>query len=93
MTTQYTADFKPLEAELWLVGRIRDHIAHIFNGDTEPTVRKERIRRAIIAGELQMVILGRHAGKSENYLQFFERHYGEPLEPKTQKGKSNVAIA
>jgi hypothetical protein len=93
MTTQYAGEFKPLEAELWLVGRIRDHISQIFTGDTDATVRKERIRRAIIAGGLQIVILGRHAGKAENYAQAFERLYGEPLEPKTLKGKQNAAIA
>lgn len=76
-------EFKPLDAELWLVGRLRDHIAQIFTGDTDPAVRKERIRRAIVNAELQSVILGKNAaGKTENYTEAFERLYGEPLKRK-----------
>ena len=85
-------EFKSLDAELWLVGRLRDHIAQIFTSDTDPNIRKERIRRAIVAAELQDAILGRHAGKVENYSQVFERLYGEPLEPKSKKGKQSCSV-
>jgi hypothetical protein len=82
MTTQYTAEFNPLDAEMWLAKRITQHLSAVFIETTSRDIRKERIRRAIIAGALDVVILGRHAGKPETYTQAFERLYGEPLQPK-----------
>lgn len=74
---------KQLSDELWLVGRLRDHIAQIFTGDTDPVIRRDRIRRAIVNAELATVILGKNAaGKAENYAEAFERLYGEPLAKK-----------
>lgn len=54
----------------------------IFAGETDPAIRRERIRRAIVNAELGDTPLGKHAGKIENYAQAFERLYGEPLVPK-----------
>lgn len=81
-------EFKIIGAETWLLGRLQMHIAQQFTGETDPDVRKERVRRAIIVGELDKVILGNRAGGgSENYADAFERLYGEPLRPKL-KGKT-----
>lgn len=87
--TQNPLQFKQIDAELWLVGRLRDHIAQIFTGGTDPEIRRERIRRAIMAAELSAVILGKNnaTGKAETYADAFERLYHEPLQPKTRKGK------
>lgn len=82
------AQFKMLDAELWLLGRLQQHLAQIFTGETDADVRRERVRRAIIAGELEQIILGKRAdGKVENYADAFERLYHEPLQPKQRKGK------
>lgn len=85
--TQAALNFTPkqLADELWFVGRLRDHLAQIFTGDTDPATRRERLRRAIVNAELESVILGKHAGKSETYANAFERLYGEPLQPKPQR--------
>lgn len=86
--TQAALNFssKQLDAELWFVGRLRDHLAQIFTGDTDPATRRERLRRAIVNAELESVILGKNAaGKSETYADAFERLYGEPLQPKPQR--------
>lgn len=72
---------KQLSDELWFVGRLRDHLAQIFTGDTDPDTRRERIRRAIVNAEIQTVILGKNAaGKPETYADAFQRLYGEPLQ-------------
>jgi hypothetical protein len=76
------------DAELWLLGRLQHHLAQVFTGETDPDVRKERVRRAIILGELDLIILGKRAGGgAENYAQAFERLYGEPLHKPKPKGK------
>lgn len=80
-----------LDAELWFVGRLRDHIAQIFTGDTDRDVRRERIRQAIVSAQLERVILGKNAaGKPENYSDAFERLYGEPLQRPNPKGKKHA---
>lgn len=91
--SQTQNSFALIDAELWLVGRLRDHIAQIFTGGTDPEIRRERIRRAIIAAELSAVILGKNnaTGKAETYADAFERLYHQPLQPKTRKGKANAA--
>lgn len=86
--SQNTLGFRTLDAELWLLGRLQHHIAQIFTGETDADVRRERVRRAIIVGELNKIVLGKRAGGgAETYEEAFERLYGEPLQPK-QKGKS-----
>lgn len=88
MNATSQTSFKQLGAETWLLGRLQMHIAQLFDERTDPEVRKERVRRAIIVGELDKVILGKRAGGgSENYADAFERLYGEPLRPKL-KGKT-----
>ena len=81
-------EFNKLDAELWLLGRLQSHLAQIFTGETDCDVRRERVRRAIIIGELDSIILGKRAGGgSETYAQAFERLYGEPLHKPKLKGK------
>jgi hypothetical protein len=87
--SQNAFGFKTLDAEMWLLGRLQQHIAQVFSGATDPDVRRERVRRAIILGELDQTILGKRAGGgAENYAQAFERLYGEPLHIDKRKGKS-----
>lgn len=82
------SSFKKLDAEMWLLGRLQHHIAQVFTGETDTDVRRERVRRAIILGELEQIILGKRAGGgSETYAQAFERLYGEPLHKPKLKGK------
>lgn len=86
--SQRTAEFATIDAELWLLGRLQMQLAQIFTGATDPDIRKERVRRAIIVGELDAVILGKRAGGgSESYAAAFERLYGEPLHKPKTKGK------
>jgi hypothetical protein len=83
-----SAQFKMIDAEMWLLDRLTHHIVQVFTGTTDPETRKERVRRAIILGELDSIILGKRAGGgSENYAQAFERLYGEPLHKPKLKGK------
>lgn len=83
------SQFKILDAELWLLGRLQLHIVQVFTGTTDPAIRRERVRRAIILGELNEIVLGKRAGGgSETYVQAFARLYGEPLEP--TKGKNRA---
>lgn len=75
--------------EGYIVRRLREHGAHIYAvSDQFPL--KERIRRAILDGKLELAIIGRNSAtkKCETYAQCFERFYDEPLEPKSRKGKS-----
>jgi hypothetical protein len=88
MTEQSSLQFKNLDAELWILKRLQMHLAQVFDGRTDPDVRRERVRLAIIAGGLESIVIGHRAGGgSETYTQAFERLYGEPLEP-PRKGKS-----
>lgn len=74
---------KRFDAELWLAKRLQNHLAAVFNGLTDPDVRKARIRRCILTAELEDTIVGTNAlGKTETYSQAFERLYSEPLKPK-----------
>lgn len=88
MSTTSQSSFKKLDAEMWLLGRLQHHLAQIFTGETDDDVRRERVRRAIILGELDSIILGKRAGGgSETYAQAFERLYGEPLHKPKLKGE------
>jgi hypothetical protein len=78
--------FKAFDAEQFFMRRLHDHRCSIFAGTTDSSTRKERIRAAIIDGDLASTIIGKtKAGKAETYSQFFERHYGEPLTPKGKR--------
>lgn len=85
---EFKFTFKDFDVEQFFVRRLHDHRRKIDAGITDPDERRERIRFAIIEGHLDCAIIGRHprTKKPETYGQCFERHYGEPLEPKRPKG-------
>jgi hypothetical protein len=73
-------EFRRFDAEAYLARRLKDSGDRVFAGITDPKIRMERFRRAIIDGGHACAIAGRSlAGKSETYAQLFERMYGQPL--------------
>jgi hypothetical protein len=75
--------------EAWLARRLLDQTGvDVFTGTTDPTIRRERIRAAILEHSLATIVLGKGAeGKPENYSQIFQRLYGAPLiEPNSKQG-------
>ncbi len=86
--SQYAAEFSHFDSETYLAKRLKEHGVLVFIGVTDPAIRKERFRTAIIDGGKDCVIVGRNlAGKVETYEQLFARIYGEPLHAKSRKGK------
>lgn len=87
--------FAPLDHELYLAKRLGDHGAGVFTGLTDPAIRRERIRAAILEHGLELVILGRGKDKKpESYAQVFERLYGEPLNgSKRQPRKASAGVS
>ena len=82
--------FHDFDVEAFFVTRLAQHGTSITIGRTDPKIRKDRIRKAILDNKREFTIIGQFAGsrKAETYKQLFERHYGEPLSltEKTQKG-------
>ncbi len=76
--TQHCRD---VSVEAYFERRLREHcgLGYVFDGITDPSVRKERIRRGILDHELGAAIIGRRGAKSETYRQAFERHFREKL--------------
>jgi hypothetical protein len=68
-----------LDAETWLVARVKAHITGIFDGATDPSIRKDRMRRVLRDNGLDCVIAGNKNGKPETYAEVFRRLYGEAL--------------
>jgi hypothetical protein len=79
-----------LNAEAWLVKRLGEHGAKVFDGDTTPEIRRQRIREVIIEQQLPSVVIGRSAGRPETYRQVFERIYGIKLDD-VPRGTSKVS--
>jgi hypothetical protein len=72
--------FQQFDAETFLAKRLKDHGMAVFIGATNPMIRKDRFRKAIVAARLDAVIVGKNtAGKTETYAQLFERIYSEKL--------------
>ena len=65
--------FDAFDAELKLAAKL--HQAGAFNGVTDQRLRRERCRAFILDGGLQ----DEPSGHGQNYRQYFERTYGEPL--------------
>ena len=86
--------FTDFDVEAFFVTRLAQHGTSITIGRTDPQIRKERIRKAILDNKREFTIIGAFAGskKAETYQQLFERHYGEPLftDSETVKGKQNA---
>ena len=87
--SQAALDFPVItQAEDFFVKQLRAKGAYIYPvSDAFPI--KERIRRAILDNKLDYAIIGRNSAtkKCETYAECFARLYGEPLEPKPNKGK------
>lgn len=69
-----------IDAELWLLERMRAHCIPIgdpFDGVTEPHERRQRFRDALQGYEA--INCGTRAGKSVTYAEAFERLYAEKL--------------
>ena len=67
-----------IAVESWIARRLRR--ADLFAGVTTPDERRERVRRAILDGRLEMAVAGKRAGQAcETWREVFERVYGEPL--------------
>lgn len=79
-----------LNAEAWLAKRLGEHGAGVFTGLTDPDIRRERIREAITANLLELVIIGATDRKPETYEQAFERVYGEPLKATKRKARTDL---
>ncbi len=76
------------DAESFLIRRLADHGVTVYAVSTCSETTMQRIRDAINRGGLDAVIVGRNLhGKAETYEQLFHRIYGEPLIPRTRKGK------
>lgn len=58
-----------------LVRRLGNHGVHVNDGVTDPDIRKERIRRAILDNDLAEVIVG----NTVRYREAFKLTYGEEL--------------
>ena len=77
-----------LAAEMQFAERMGKKGAAIFLGDSTPDQRKELFRKTIIDGGIEFVVCiakTRKSGKPETFGEFFERFYGEPLQPKRKK--------
>jgi hypothetical protein len=89
--SQHSLDFSHFDAESYFVRRLKDHGRTVFAGVSDPGIRRERIRAAILEGGLDVAIIGRRPDqKPETYAAAFQRFYGEPLEPK-RKEKSHAS--
>lgn len=69
-----------LHDEAWLAQRMLDHRGpDVFDGTTDPTIRKERMREAINSCGLACVVIGAKEGKPVNWRDAFKSLYGEEL--------------
>lgn len=73
-----------LEAEDWLKSRLEQHGIDLYAGGPYEHYR-DRLAAAIVRNGIATVVVGRHAGKPENYQQCFERLYQQPLVPKAKR--------
>lgn len=73
-----------IEAEDWIGRRLLEHGCDLYLAGDFPTYR-DRLRAAIVANGIGLVIIGRHDGRPETYSACFQRLYGEPLVPKAKR--------
>lgn len=67
-----------IDVEVWISRRLLR--SDLFAGVTTPEERRERVRRAIVDGELEEAIAGKRKDAScETWSQLFERVYGQPV--------------
>ncbi len=69
-----------LHDEAWLAKRMLDHRGpDVFDGTTDLTIRKQRMREAINTCGLACVVIGAKEGKPVNWREAFKSLYGEEL--------------
>jgi hypothetical protein len=69
-----------LHDEAWMAQRMLDHRGpDVFDGTTDPNIRKQRFREAINSCGLACVVIGAKEGKPVNWRVAFESLYGEKL--------------
>ena len=72
--------FDQLDREMWFIDRMHQHgvpgVMELLAGVTDDATRRERIREAIHDHHLGDVVIGRHNGRSETYMQCFARVLG-----------------
>lgn len=79
------------DIERYFAVRLKQHGSKIdiFAGSTTFEIRRERIRTAIIEGHFDVTVIGRNpSGAAETYEKLFARYYGEPLEPRSRKTRT-----
>jgi hypothetical protein len=71
-----------MDAEIGLANRLHEqgvNVGAIFDGRTEPTHRRETIRKLILLNALSQVIVWKHAAHCETFAAAFHRMYGQHL--------------
>lgn len=69
-----------LHDEAWLAKRMLDHRGpDVFDGVSDPNIRKQRFREAINSCGLACVVIGAKEGKPVNWRAAFKALYGEEL--------------
>lgn len=85
--------FREFDNEAWIIKRLGDLGRSIYDGNTSPYMRRERVRSAIVNGRLADLVIGNRSGTPETFAQAFERFYQEPLQRKPEKEKTDVNSA
>jgi hypothetical protein len=69
-----------LDNEFWLRQRMLDHRGpDVFDGSTDPNIRKQRFREAIKQCGIECVVIGSKKGKPVNWREAFQQLYNETL--------------
>lgn len=68
-----------LAGEMYLASRLKDHGRQVFDGDTTPEVRKQRIREAIERVGAEVIIGRARNRRPMTYRECFAAVYGESL--------------
>jgi hypothetical protein len=80
--SELSFSFKDFDVEMFFAKRLREHRRPVFEGTTDPELRKQRVRAAIIAGGVDCTIIGRAPdGKPETYAQILEQPDAETPMP------------
>jgi len=78
--TQSCAESRSLEGEIWLAKRFQQQCGQdIFDGITDSTERRIRLRAGIKEQGLEYMIVGAKEGKPINWREAFQRLYHEAL--------------
>jgi hypothetical protein len=72
-------EFKNFDQEHYIVMRLHEHGVAIYTGVTDPEIRKQRIRAAIVNNRLESAVVKNAAGKAETWSDLFQRVFNEQL--------------